>query len=106
MENVYLPETDGEQLRDYGGILFFDLQPELSSRYAAFAHSLTLFDTGTGMACVSSMVAQPWFGSHASLTDAEKVAMGLSEGLVRLCFGMEAPQDLIADLSNAFEAMK
>lgn len=102
---VYLPETDGEQLRDYGGILFFDLQPGLSSRYDTFARNLTLFDTGTGMACISSMIAQPWFGSHASLTTEEKLAMDLNEGLVRLCFGMEDPEDLIADLSHAFEAM-
>lgn len=102
---LYLPEIDGTQLRDYGGILFFQLQPELISRYAEFARALSLFDTGTGMACVSSMVAQPWSGSHASLTTEEKMAMGLDEGLVRLCFGLEDPDDLIADLSRAFAAI-
>jgi len=102
---VFLPEVDGEQLRDYGGILFFQLQPELSGRYGEFAHALSLFDTGTGMACVSSMVAQPWSGSHASLTNEEKRAMGLDEGLVRLCFGMEVAEDLIADLERALDAL-
>lgn len=102
---LYLPEIDGTQLRDYGGILFFQLQSELNGRYAEFARALSLFDTGTGMACVSSMVAQPWSGSHASLTTEEKIAMGLDEGLVRLCFGLEDPDDLIADLSRAFAAI-
>ncbi|NVO00286.1 MAG: PLP-dependent transferase [Geobacteraceae bacterium] len=102
---VYLPEVDGEQLRDYGGILFFQLQPELCRRYSEFARALTLFDTGTGMACVSSMVAQPWSGSHASMTTEEKLAMGLDEGLVRLCFGFEKPEDLIADLERAFTSL-
>ena len=104
-EKVYMPEIDGSQLRDYGGILFFQLQPELSRRYAEFARSLTLFDTGTGMACVSSMVAQPWSGSHASLSTEEKLGMDLNEGLVRLCFGLEDPEDLMADLDQAFDAM-
>jgi cystathionine gamma-lyase/cystathionine gamma-lyase/homocysteine desulfhydrase len=103
---VWLPEVDGRQLTDYGGILFFDLQPEFANRYRDFAGALTLFDTGTGMACVSSMVAQPWSGSHASLTDAEKREMGITEGLVRLCFGMEVPEDLVADLELGFAAVR
>lgn len=102
---LYLPEVDGEQLRDYGGIVFFELQPELARRYAEFARALTLFDTGTGMACVSSMVAQPWSGSHASLAPEEKSGMGIGEGLVRLCFGLEAPEDLVADLKQAFAVL-
>ena len=106
VQKVYLPETDDDQLRDYGGILFFELKPALSGYYSEFARNLALFDTGTGMACVSSMVAQPWCGSHASLATDEKVAMGLSEGLVRLCFGLETPEDLIADLNCAFVAMQ
>lgn len=105
VEKVYLPEIDEEQLRDYGGILFFSLRPGLNSRYAAFASGLKLFDTGTGMASISSMVAQPWSGSHTSLRMDEKLAMDLHEGVVRLCFGMEDPQDLMADLSRAFGAL-
>ncbi|MEI6210640.1 MAG: PLP-dependent aspartate aminotransferase family protein [bacterium] len=103
--HVYQPEIDGVQLRDYGGILFFQLRPDLIGRYAAFAGALGLFDTGTGMASVGSMVAQPWQGSHASLTTPEKEAMGLDRGLVRLCFGLEQPEDLMADLSQAFDAL-
>jgi len=54
---------------------------------------------------VSSMVAQPWSGSHASLAPEEKIAMGLTEGLIRLSFGLEHPDDLIADLDQAFHAL-
>lgn len=102
---IYLPEIDGVQLQDYGGILFVELRPELGRHYQRLARSLTLFDTGTGMACVGSMVAQPWSGSHASLTAEEKRAMGLHEGVVRLCFGLEEPADLIADLEQGFATL-
>ena len=103
---VYFPAIDALQLRDYGGILFIQLQPGLSAHYPRFVEALSLFDTGTGMACVTSMVAQPWSGSHASLSDAEKREMQLNEGLVRLCFGLEEPADLIADLTRAFAALR
>lgn len=99
---IYYPEKSTQQLRDYGGILFFQFSEEHQHSYAQFIQSLTLFDTGTGMACVSSMVAQPWSGSHASLCDSEKTAMGINTDLVRLCFGLENSQDLITDLETAF----
>ena len=102
IEKIYLPETSKQQLREYGGIIFFDFKNGYRASYSQFIQSLTLFDTGTGMACVSSMVAQPWSGSHASLSDAEKIAMGINTGLVRLCFGLENADDLIADLETAF----
>jgi len=103
---VYLPEIDGTQLQGYGGILFFELAGELSGRYPELARALSLFDTGTGMACVTSMVAQPWSGSHASLDDGEKGAMGLGPDLVRLCFGLEDLDDLRRDVAAAFDRIR
>jgi cystathionine gamma-lyase/cystathionine gamma-lyase/homocysteine desulfhydrase len=102
---VYYPEVDGTQLMGYGGILFFELREDLTPRYRSFAQRLQLFDTGTGMACVSSMVAQPYSGSHASMTAEEKRDMGLQENLVRLCFGLEHPDDLKADILAAFASV-
>lgn len=100
---VYYPNVDGRQLMGYGGIVFFDLRADLVDRYPDFIANLSLFGTGTGMACVTSMVAQPYTGSHASMTPEEKAAMGLGRGTVRLCFGLERPDDLKADLRAAFE---
>jgi hypothetical protein len=57
------------------------------------------------MACVTSMIAQPYSGSHASMTPDEKAAMGLDEGLIRLCFGMEDVDDLKRDLVEALESI-
>ena len=99
---VYYPAVDGGQLTGYGCILFFKLRADLAERYPTFAKSLRLFDTGTGMACVTSMVAQPYTGSHASLTPEEKMEMGIGKDLVRLCFGMENIEDLQNDIRQAF----
>ncbi len=103
---VYYPRIDGRQLTGYGGILFFSLRRDLTPYYQRFARSLRWFGTGTGMACVTSMVAQPYTGSHASMSPAEKAEMGLGEDLVRLCFGLEDPADLEADLRAAFAAIE
>ncbi len=102
---VYLPELGG-QLEGYGGILFCELNESLKDRYQLLSRSLELFNTGTGMACVTSMIAQPSTGSHASLCAQEQEAMGIKPSLVRLCFGLEEERDLMADLANGFEKIQ
>ena len=103
IKKVYYPNIDGKQLTNYGGILFFELQDSLSDKYAEFKKALRLFETGTGMACVTSMLAQPYTGSHASMNDKEKKGMGIGKGLIRLCFGLEDIEELKKDLLHGFE---
>ena len=102
---VYYPEINKQQLVNYGCIIFFQFAEQYSGCYERLMSTLRLFQSGTGMACVTSMVAQPYSGSHASLDDDDKAAMGLDRDLVRLCFGLEDPDDLRADLSSALDTL-
>ena len=103
---VFEPDVDGDQLLAYGGIIFIELDPKLSGGYQALASTLELFTTGTGMAAVTAMIAQPCTGSHASLTHEELEWMGIGPELVRLCFGLENPSDLCADLARGLDALR
>ncbi|HYO54518.1 PLP-dependent aspartate aminotransferase family protein [Archangium sp.] len=105
VDRIYYPDVDGRQLKGYGGIIFFDLREDLVERYPEFISTLKLFGTGTGMACVTSMVAQPFTGSHASMTDEEKTQMGLGKRTVRLCFGLEDVEDLKQDVRSALASI-
>ena len=105
IKNVYYPAIDGSQLTNYGTLIFFTFKPEYVDHYLLFAKTLKLFSTGTGMACISSMIAQPYTGSHASMNADEKRSMGLDRSLIRLSFGLESVNDLIEDLRNAFSAI-
>lgn len=106
IKKIYYPEVDGKQLTSYGGIIFFQFADHLKDPYLKFRDSLEIFGTGTGMACVTSMVAQPFSGSHASMDDAEKAQMGIDKKLVRLCFGLEDAEDLKKDLAQAFQRLE
>jgi cystathionine gamma-lyase/cystathionine gamma-lyase/homocysteine desulfhydrase len=98
---VYYPTLDDVQLTGYGAIVFAQLDPACGVTFADLLERLALFGSGTGMACVTSMIAQPFTGSHASLSDDEKAAMGIDRGLVRFCIGLEPVADLAADLVRA-----
>ena len=43
--------------------------------------------------------------THAALSDAERAAVGITDGLVRLSIGIEDKEDLIADLDQALAAV-
>src|SRR5665647_1600287 len=105
IKKIYYPTVDGTQLVSYGGIIFFQFADSLNDPYLAFRESLEHFGTGTGMACVTSMVAQPFSGSHASMDESEKKDMGIDKKLVRLCFGLEDVEDLKKDLKQAFDRL-
>lgn len=105
VREVHVPTVDGDQLKGYGGILFIELDPALEPAVEGFMDSLRLFERGTSMASVVSAVAQPWSGSHLSMTDEEKRRAGIGKTLVRLCFGLEDPADLKADLTQALDRL-
>ncbi|OFY67324.1 MAG: cystathionine gamma-synthase [Bacteroidetes bacterium RIFCSPLOWO2_02_FULL_36_8] len=105
VEKIYYPEIDKKQLTGYGTLIFFEFRKDLVNQYENFMKELQLFDSGTGMACVTSMVAQPFSGSHSSLSENEKKEMGISKRLMRLSFGFENRNDLKNDLTGAFKRM-
>ncbi len=102
VKSICFPDVDGKQLRDYGGMLFFNLADDPEGAKAdRFAGALRLFDRGTSLASVGSAVAVPYTGSHLSMTEVEKARIGLDRSLIRLSIGIESGDDLIADINSA-----
>jgi len=103
---IFLADVDGEQLKGYGGMLFFRFKDDPDGAKAEkFASGLELFDLGTPLATVTSAVAIPFTGSHLSMTGEEKAAIGLDKSLVRLSMGIESADDLLADLEQAIHSL-
>lgn len=50
---------------------------------------------------VETLVSQPRFTSHVSLSPEQRAAQGIPDGFVRLSIGIEAAEDLIADFAQA-----
>ena len=54
---------------------------------------------------VRSLVIHPASTTHSQLTPEEQAAAGVLPGLVRLAVGLEAVDDIIADLEIGFKAL-
>ena len=48
-----------------------------------------------------TLVTRPAASSHVGLTAEERARIGISDGLVRVSIGLEAPEDLIEDFDRA-----
>lgn len=91
----------------YGGgsIFTFELAgtPEQAQK---FTESLKLFSLLANVADVKSLVIHPASTTHSQLSEAELTACGITPTTVRLSIGIEHIDDLLADLSQGFEAVK
>jgi cystathionine beta-lyase/cystathionine gamma-synthase len=92
-----------KQQRGFGSMMSFDL----GSREAAgrFLGVLKLFLNAESLGGVESLASHSATTTHAALSDAERAAVGITDGLVRLSVGIEDKEDLIADLEQALAAV-
>lgn len=54
---------------------------------------------------VETLVSEPRFTSHASLTPAQRAAQGIPDGFIRVSLGVEDAGDIIADFDTALGAV-
>ena len=69
-----------------------------------FLRALRLITHAPSLGGVESLVSEPRFTSHASLSAEERAAAGIPDGFLRLSLGLEDADDLIADLARGLAA--
>ncbi len=92
------------QMRGFGGVLSFEIEGGMDAvsrllprlRYAYLAANLGQ---------VTTIVGPPALTSHVELSDEERAAAGVPEGLVRYAVGIEDVEDLKADLEGGLAAL-
>ena len=89
-----------QQMHGFGAMMSFDLK---SLDAINFCNRLELIKPSMSLAGVESTVISPPLASHALLTPEERQQQGISDRLIRFSVGIEAVEDLKADLINALE---
>jgi methionine-gamma-lyase len=67
-------------------------------------NNFTIFKSAVSLGGSESLVCHPGSTTHSGVAADLRVKFGVSDGLIRLSIGLEHPDDLIADLDNAFRA--
>ncbi|GAA6013773.1 hypothetical protein JCM11491_005094 [Sporobolomyces phaffii] len=85
--------------RGPGAVLSFETgDVGLSERIVGSAR---LWGISVSFGCINSLISMPCLMSHASIDPAVRAARNLPEDLIRLCVGIEDPEDLVDDLEAA-----
>ena len=91
------------QASGFGALLSFDL-----GRLEAAKHLLgrvRLCSLGESLGGVETLISHPATMTHAGYTQAERDALGITNGLVRISVGCEDAADLVADLDQALAGL-
>jgi len=91
------------QMSGFSGMLSFELTGGIPAGKAVM-NGVKLAGLAESLGAVETMITHPATMTHAEVPDADRHARGLSDGLVRLSVGIEDPEDIIADLSQALDS--
>jgi cystathionine gamma-synthase/methionine-gamma-lyase len=85
----------------YGAIVSFELRGGGREEVFRFMNALNLVVRATSLGDVHSMMLYPVMSSHREISPKHRERMGIRDSLVRLSVGIEAVEDIIADLEQA-----
>jgi cystathionine gamma-synthase len=92
------------QQRGFGGMLSFELADPAA--VPTFLDGLKHFTLAESLGGVESLIAHPATMTHASMTPEVRSRAGITEGLLRLSVGIEAAEDLAADLAAGLQRVQ
>jgi cystathionine beta-lyase/cystathionine gamma-synthase len=92
------------QMKGFGAMISFDLGSYEAAK--SFLGRVRLCSLGESLGGVESLISHPATMTHGSIPEADREALGITMGLVRISVGIEDVEDLVADLSRALEAVE
>ncbi|MEE8365822.1 MAG: PLP-dependent aspartate aminotransferase family protein [Gammaproteobacteria bacterium] len=97
-------ELADRQASGHGSMLWFEVKGGVESG-KNLMDTLELWSLAENLGSVESLVTHSVTMTHADIPREERMAVGITDGLVRLSVGLESPEDLIADLKQALDAL-
>ncbi len=92
-----------KQMHGFGGMISFYVKGGLAET-REFLESLKVITLAESLGGVESLVNHPAIMTHASVPEEKRAVLGITDNLVRLSVGIEAVEDLLMDLEQAFKA--
>lgn len=95
-------ELGRRQMKSSGAMIAFEIKGGLEAG-RMFLNRLELFSRAVSLGDSESLAQHPASMTHSTYTPEERLHHGISDSLIRLAIGLEAVDDLIADLDQAFD---
>lgn len=89
-----------KQMKLGGGVVTFEIKGGID-RGRKFLNSLKMLSHSANLGDTRSIATHPASTTHSKLSEEERLAVGITPGLVRVSVGLENMQDIIADVEQA-----
>ena len=87
----------------YGGMVSFEVKGASREDIFRLVDALKMIVPATSLGDVHTMILYPPMSSHRDISPKHRQRMGIGDNFLRLSVGIEAPEDIIEDLSQALE---
>lgn len=94
-----------KQMRLGGGVVTFEVKGGIE-RGRKFLNALQMISHSANLGDTRTIATHPASTTHSKLTDAERAAVGITPGLVRVSVGLENVEDILRDIDQALSASK
>ena len=91
-----------DQMDGFSGMISMELKGGIPAGISLM-NGLELCSLAESLGAVETMITHPATMTHADVPKDERLARGLTDGLVRLSVGIEDKEDIIADLNQALD---
>ncbi len=89
-----------KQMKKGGGVLCFELKGGVESG-RKFLDALQLLSMTPNLGDTRSIASHPTSTTHSKLSESERLAIGITPGLIRISAGLENVNDILADIEQA-----
>ncbi len=89
-----------KQMKAGGNIIAFTLNGGLE-KGQVFLNNIKLCSLSANLGDTRTIITHPASTTHSKLTSEDRETVGITDGLVRISVGLEAPKDIINDLNQA-----
>ena len=93
-----------KQMKGFGAMMSFELSEGIDAM--KFQNHLQLIKPSMSLAGLESTTVSPVQTTHALLSEEERLARGIKDGLIRFSVGIEEVEDLIEDILQAIKKAK
>jgi len=97
-------ELAKKQMFGFGGMITFFLKGGLEDS-RRFLSALKLLALAESLGGVESLIEHPAIMTHASVPEAVRKELGISDSMIRLSVGIECLEDILDDLNRGFDAI-
>jgi len=91
------------QMRHGGGVVTFEIKGGVD-RGRKFLNSLKMISHSANLGDTRTIATHPASTTHSKLSEAERMAVGISPGLIRISVGLENVEDILSDIAQAIAA--